>query len=91
MAKGVEDTAFYRYHRLVSLNEVGGDPGRVRHAAWPSLPRRQPASPPSTIPTRMLTLSTHDTKRSDDVRARIDLLSEIPDAVGGRGAALARR
>src|SRR6185312_327814 len=75
-AKGVEDTALYRFNRLVSLNEVGGEPDlygssvnafhtdakyRARH--WPH---------------EMLTTSTHDTKRSGDVRARINVLSEIP-------------
>jgi len=76
MAKGVEDTAFYRYHRLVSLNEVGGDPGTFgrtmeRFHAWCE-------SVADAWPATMLTLSTHDTKRSGDVRARIDVLSEIP-------------
>jgi (1->4)-alpha-D-glucan 1-alpha-D-glucosylmutase len=75
-AKGVEDTALYRFTRLVSLNEVGGEPDnfgistrqfhadaqhRVRH--WPH---------------EMLSTSTHDTKRAEDVRARIDVLSELP-------------
>jgi (1->4)-alpha-D-glucan 1-alpha-D-glucosylmutase len=78
MAKGVEDTAFYRYHRLVSLNEVGGDPGQFGESpadfhAWCE---RMAASWPAT----MLTLSTHDTKRSADVRARINVLSELPAA-----------
>jgi (1->4)-alpha-D-glucan 1-alpha-D-glucosylmutase len=74
-AKGIEDTALYRYNRLISLNEVGGEPGnygsgvrafhadaeyRVRH--WPH---------------EMLATSTHDTKRSEDVRARLDVLSEM--------------
>lgn len=76
MAKGVEDTAFYRYNRLVSLNEVGGDPGTFGHSVerfheWCSRIARD-------WPDTMLTLSTHDTKRSGDVRARLDLLSEIP-------------
>lgn len=75
-AKGVEDTAYYRYTRLVALNEVGGDPGQfglscvefhahaaARAAGWPAT---------------MTTLSTHDTKRSEDVRARIAVLAEIP-------------
>jgi len=75
-AKGYEDTAFYRYHRLVSLNEVGGDPGRFGtpvaefHAANVA---RQMSSPHALSAT-----STHDTKRSEDVRARINVLSEIP-------------
>jgi (1->4)-alpha-D-glucan 1-alpha-D-glucosylmutase len=74
-AKGIEDTAMYRYNRLISLNEVGGEPGtygsgvrtfhsdceyRMRH--WPH---------------EMLTTSTHDTKRSEDVRARLNVLSEM--------------
>ncbi len=80
MAKGVEDTAFYRHHRLVALNEVGGDPGHVgtasdalqaamvdAHARWPAA---------------MLALSTHDTKRSADLRARLALLAQDPDAWG---------
>jgi (1->4)-alpha-D-glucan 1-alpha-D-glucosylmutase len=80
MAKGVEDTAFYRYNRLVSLNEVGGDPGRFGRSVeeFHSSCARSAADWPAT----MLTLSTHDTKRSADVRARISLLSEIPPAWG---------
>ena len=74
MAKGVEDTAFYRFHRLVSLNEVGGDPSRfgVSVEEWHRL-RADPR-----WRGRLLATSTHDTKRSEDVRARLDLLSEIP-------------
>jgi (1->4)-alpha-D-glucan 1-alpha-D-glucosylmutase len=84
-AKGIEDTAFYVYNRLVSLNEVGGEPAHFgvspddlhgwlaeRHRQWPSA---------------LSTTSTHDTKRSEDVRARISVLSEIP---GAWRAALAR-
>ena len=76
MAKGVEDTAFYRFNRLGSLTEVGGDPSvfampvdefhraqQVRQASWPF---------------SMTTLSTHDTKRGEDVRARLSVLAEIP-------------
>jgi (1->4)-alpha-D-glucan 1-alpha-D-glucosylmutase len=76
MAKGVEDTTFYQFNRLVSLNEVGGDPGRFGttveefHAANARTAERWPAA--------MLATSTHDTKRSEDVRARINLLSEAP-------------
>jgi len=76
MAKGVEDTAFYRYNRLVSLNEVGGDPekfGRTVEGFHEYCTRIA-----SLWPATMLTLSTHDTKRSADIRARINLLSEIP-------------
>jgi (1->4)-alpha-D-glucan 1-alpha-D-glucosylmutase len=78
MAKGLEDTAFYRYHRLVSLNEVGGDPRRFGvtpaafHAAMRARTERWPHS--------MLAGSTHDSKRSEDVRARINVLSEVPAA-----------
>jgi (1->4)-alpha-D-glucan 1-alpha-D-glucosylmutase len=76
MAKGLEDTAFYRWHRLVALNEVGGDPGHLGvppeefHAFAASLQAHWPAT--------MTTLSTHDTKRSEDVRARILALAELP-------------
>ncbi len=76
MAKGVEDTAFYRFNRLVSLNEVGGDPGTFGHKVeefhefCSRISSRRPAT--------MLTLATHDTKRSADVRARLSLLSEMP-------------
>lgn len=77
MAKGVEDTAFYRSTRLGTLTEVGADPSvfalsvdefhraqASRHAAWPHA---------------MTTLSTHDTKRGEDVRARLSVLAEVPD------------
>jgi (1->4)-alpha-D-glucan 1-alpha-D-glucosylmutase len=77
MAKGIEDTAFYIYNRLVSLNEVGGNPERFgtpldafhgqnieRNKYWPHA---------------LITTSTHDTKRSEDVRARINVLSEMPE------------
>ncbi|HTH00922.1 MAG TPA: malto-oligosyltrehalose synthase [Vicinamibacterales bacterium] len=79
-AKGLEDTAFYRYNVLLSLNEVGGDPSRfgrsveefheanrLRAEAWPF---------------EMLATATHDTKLGEDVRARINVLSEIPDEWG---------
>jgi (1->4)-alpha-D-glucan 1-alpha-D-glucosylmutase len=77
MAKGVEDTAFYCFNRFVSLNEVGGDPGNFGSSA-PALhdffTMQQSAWPHS-----QLTTSTHDTKRAEDVRARLNLLSEIPE------------
>ena len=76
MAKGVEDTAFYRYHRLISLNEVGGDPGTFGRPAAQF--HTDCARTAERWPGTMLTLSTHDTKRSGDVRARINLLSELP-------------
>ncbi len=76
MAKGVEDTAFYRYNRFVALNEVGGDPSRfgVSAAEFHAGAAAREASHPHT----MTTLSTHDTKRSEDVRARLAVLSERP-------------
>ncbi len=77
MAKGVEDTAFYRYPRLVSLNEVGGEPGELG-IDLDTFHRRQ-AEAAISHPRRMVTVSTHDTKRSADVRARIDTLSEVPE------------
>lgn len=80
MAKGVEDTAFYRFHRLVALNEVGGDP---RHFGL-SVDAFHEASRDSLTrhPAAMLASSTHDSKRSEDVRARLVLLSEIPQDWG---------
>jgi (1->4)-alpha-D-glucan 1-alpha-D-glucosylmutase len=77
MAKGVEDTAFYNFNRLVSLNEVGGDPGSFGVSVEEF--HRACAETQARWPRTMLTTSTHDTKRSEDVRARLDLLSEIPE------------
>jgi (1->4)-alpha-D-glucan 1-alpha-D-glucosylmutase len=76
MAKGVEDTSFYIYNRLVSLNDVGGDPRTFGFtlAAFHGASQDRAASWPHT----MVTTSTHDTKRSEDVRARINVLSEMP-------------
>jgi (1->4)-alpha-D-glucan 1-alpha-D-glucosylmutase len=76
MAKGVEDTAFYRYFPLASLNEVGGDAQQfgVAPAAFHSRNLKQLTLWPNTL----LATSTHDSKRSEDVRARINVLSEIP-------------
>jgi (1->4)-alpha-D-glucan 1-alpha-D-glucosylmutase len=76
MAKGVEDTAFYRYHRLICLNEVGGSPDRF--GVVPEEFHAHAATLARSWPTSMTTLSTHDTKRSQDVRARLSVLSEIP-------------
>ncbi len=77
MAKGVEDTAFYRYLRFVALNEVGGDPGR-----W-SLPvadfHRANLERAQRFPRNLLVATTHDTKRSGDVRARLLALSAMAD------------
>lgn len=77
MAKSLEDTAFYRYNRFIALNEVGGDPSRFGigleqfHEACTESQRRWPRG--------LLATSTHDTKRSEDVRARLAVLSEIPE------------
>ena len=76
MAKGVEDTAFYLYNRLLSLNEVGGDPDKFGVSVTQFHSRNAYTS--RQWPYTMLTTSTHDTKRSEDVRARLNVLSEIP-------------
>jgi (1->4)-alpha-D-glucan 1-alpha-D-glucosylmutase len=76
MAKGVEDTAFYCYSLLLSLNEVGGDPGQF--AVTPEAFHAHCARIQDSHPFTMLASSTHDTKRSEDVRARISVLSEWP-------------
>ena len=75
MAKGVEDTTLYRYNRLISMNDVGGNPSATSLATFHAfnLYRRE------QWPDTMNATSTHDTKRSEDVRARINLLSEMPD------------
>lgn len=77
MAKGVEDTAFYRYSRLVSLNEVGAEPSQFSLDPEAFHARQQHRL--ATFPHAMTTLSTHDTKRSADVRARIAVLAEVAD------------
>ncbi|MCZ2860218.1 malto-oligosyltrehalose synthase [Blastococcus sp. VKM Ac-2987] len=76
MAKGVEDSAYYRWARFVALNEVGGDPARFGStvAEFHEAQARRLAR----YPQGMTTLSTHDTKRSEDVRARLAVLAEIP-------------
>ncbi|MDD5411178.1 MAG: malto-oligosyltrehalose synthase, partial [Methylobacter sp.] len=78
MAKGLEDTSAYIYHRLLSLNEVGGDPRQfgVTRTAF----HRANQARAEHWPHTMLATSTHDTKRSEDVRARLNVLSEIPAA-----------
>ena len=75
-AKAVEDTAFYRYMPLLAVNEVGGDPGTPstdvgEFHSWCTRPSRHPFG--------LLATSTHDTKRSEDVRARLSVLSEMPE------------
>jgi (1->4)-alpha-D-glucan 1-alpha-D-glucosylmutase len=77
MAKGVEDTAFYRYTRLGTLTEVGAEPTEFSVSAEEfhhRMRRRQ-----DELPLSMTTLSTHDTKRSEDARARISVIAELPD------------
>lgn len=82
MAKGLEDTLFYRYNRFVSLNEVGGDPScfgvsvEAFHKANSERLRGWPHA--------MLCTSSHDTKRSEDVRSRLNVLAEMPDAWSDR-------
>ncbi len=82
MAKGIEDTTFYRWHRFVALNEVGGDPLLLDDAA-PEVMHAWAAHQQEHLPLGMTTLSTHDTKRSEDVRARLV-------ALGGDGEAWER-
>jgi (1->4)-alpha-D-glucan 1-alpha-D-glucosylmutase len=77
MAKGVEDTAFYVYNRLVSLNEVGGHPDHFGLSVEAF--HRQNLERLQHWPHSLLATSTHDTKRSEDVRARLNVLSEIPE------------
>jgi (1->4)-alpha-D-glucan 1-alpha-D-glucosylmutase len=75
MAKGVEDTTFYRYNRLLSLNDVGGDPDEFGFP--PAKFHRASAHRAKHWPHTMLATSTHDNKRSEDVRARIDVITEL--------------
>src|SRR5258708_33079402 len=76
MAKGLEDTAFYVYNRFIAVNEVGGTPKQfgisIEEFHMGNLTRRE------HWPYSMLATSTHNTKRSEDVRARLDQLSERP-------------
>jgi (1->4)-alpha-D-glucan 1-alpha-D-glucosylmutase len=76
MAKGIEDTAFYRVYPLASLNEVGGNPERFGVAIETF--HRQNAERLANWPHALLTTATHDTKRSEDVRSRLNVLSEMP-------------
>jgi (1->4)-alpha-D-glucan 1-alpha-D-glucosylmutase len=77
MAKGVEDTAFYRYNRFIALNEVGGAPERFGLA--PALFHKANAARAQNWPHAMLATATHDTKRGEDNRARLAVLSEMPE------------
>lgn len=78
MAKGLEDTSLYVYNRLVSLNEVGGDPGAQRLSV--DAFHRHNVAMRARWPYTLNATSTHDTKRSEDVRARISVVSELPQA-----------
>ena len=82
MAKAAEDTAFYRYVRLLALNEVGGDPRRfgMSVAAFHHLAQQRARQ----WPCAMVTTATHDTKRGEDARTRLALLSEMPREWGRR-------
>lgn len=75
-AKGIEDTAFYRYHRLVSLNEVGADPQHF--GTTPTMAHQQLKERQGRWPATLSATATHDTKRGEDVRMRIAVLSEVP-------------
>jgi (1->4)-alpha-D-glucan 1-alpha-D-glucosylmutase len=75
-AKGVEDTAFYNYNRLLSLNEVGGDPAQFGVST--ELFHELNQARASEWPHSLLATATHDTKRGEDVRARLNVLSELP-------------
>src|SRR4051794_33469304 len=86
-AKGIEDTAFYRYNRMIALNEVGGDPGRFGITVGEL--HRANALRAERFPNNLLISSTHDTKRSGDVRARIGALTE--PSIREDWAAFARR
>ncbi len=88
MAKGVEDTAFYRFNRFVALNEVGGAPERFGIA--PSALHKANAARAQHWPHAMLATATHDTKRGEDNRARLAVLSEMPDEWRGRVEAWSR-
>jgi (1->4)-alpha-D-glucan 1-alpha-D-glucosylmutase len=77
MAKGLEDTAFYIYNRLVSLNDVGGSPGRFGTSLEAF--HGQNLERMKSFPHAMIASATHDSKRGEDLRARLDALSEIPE------------
>jgi (1->4)-alpha-D-glucan 1-alpha-D-glucosylmutase len=77
MAKSLEDTLFYRYARLISLNEVGGDPGHFGTSLAEFHKANQERM--RSWPSAMIATATHDTKRGEDARARLNALSEMPD------------
>src|SRR5262249_7221157 len=77
-AKAIEDTVLYNYNRLLSLNDVGSDP--TRFGLEPDAVHAWMAARQQTWPGALSTTSTHDSKRGEDVRARLDVLSELPGA-----------
>ena len=88
MAKGLEDTAFYIYNRLAALNEVGGEPQQFRPNEWRRFIERN-VERQRDWPATLLATSTHDTKRSEDVRARMLAISEMPQTLAALVATLA--
>lgn len=78
MAKGVEDNAFYRYTRLITLTEVGAEPAEF--AVPVATFHERQADRQTRLPESLTTLSTHDTKRGEDTRARVSALAEVPEA-----------
>ena len=89
MAKGLEDTAFYVYNRLVSLNEVGGEPEHFGNSVASF--HEQNRQRAEKWPRSLLATATHDSKRGEDIRARIDAISELPDEWRKTAVAFARR
>ena len=77
MAKGLEDTAFYRYNRFIALNEVGGEPQRIGSGVEEFHARECRAR--AALAARVSATATHDTKRGEDARARLAVLAELPD------------
>ena len=88
MAKGVEDTAFYRYPRMVALNEVGGDPATFGLSVAEF--HRRNAERATKHPRGMVSTATHDTKRGEDVRLRIAALTQMPQRWAAVATTLAR-
>ena len=86
MAKGVEDTAYYRANRFIALNEVGGNPDRFGSPPADFHARQRARA--HDLPESMTALSTHDTKRGEDVRARLAVLAELPGALAEFTSAL---
>ena len=85
----MEDTAFYRYFPLAALSEVGGDPTRIG-VSVEEFHRRNAERAAHASPHGLSATATHDTKRGEDTRARLLVLSEMPRALGGGAGSLAR-